>query len=219
MPKIKSIRKLSTPEYTVDIEVENTHSYQLDNGWVSHNTVSQLANTSSGIHPGHDYYYFRRVRADNKDPLTQFLIKAGVPAEPDVFKKETTTVFTFPKKLDQKAVTRNQISALDHLKLWLIYQRHWCEHKPSVTINVKENEWPSVAAWVWDHFDELSGVSFLPYDGGSYTQAPYETIDEQTYNEWVEKIPKEIDWDKLVEEDDNVEGTQTLACAAGGCEI
>jgi ribonucleoside-diphosphate reductase alpha chain len=183
-------------------------------------TVSQLVLSPSGIHPGHDRYYYRRVRSDNKDPLTKHLIDSGVPSEPDVTKPHSTTVFTFPMKLPETSITRENVSAIDHLELWLKYQRHWCEHKPSVTINVKEEEWPRVGAWVYDHFDEMSGVSFLPYDGGAYRQAPYETITEEDYNAAIINIPTDVDWDILVEMHDNVEGAQTLACsAAGGCEI
>ena len=219
MIKIKKITKLNAPEFTVDIEVENTHSYMLSNGWISHNTVSQLVDAASGIHPRHDPYYFRRVRSDIKDPLTKHLITAGIPNEPDVTKPDSTMVFTFPKKAPEDATMRGNVSAIDHLELWLKYQRHWCEHKPSVTISVKEEEWPTVGAWVWDHFDEMSGVSFLPYDGGTYRQAPYETVTKEQYEELLSKMPTNIDWSQLVEREDNVEGVQTLACVAGGCEI
>jgi ribonucleoside-triphosphate reductase (thioredoxin) len=217
--RIKSITELSEPEFTVDIEVANTHSYQLDNGWVSHNTVSQLVDAASGIHPRYARHYIRRVRSENKDPLTKFMIDQGVPFEVPEREGETSvTIFAFPKKAPEDAVITNDISAIDHLKLWLVYQRHWCEHKPSVTINVKEEEWMAVGAWVYDNFDELSGVSFLPFDRGTYVQAPYETISEDKYNELVAKVPTSIDWDLLVELQDNVEGSQTLACAAS-CEI
>jgi ribonucleoside-diphosphate reductase alpha chain len=182
-------------------------------------TVSQLVLSPSGIHPGHDHYYIRRVRSDNKDPLTKHLIDAGVPNEPDVTKPHSTTVFSFPMKLPESSITRESVSAIDHLELWLKYQRHWCEHKPSVTINVTEAEWPRVGAWVYDHFDEMSGVSFLPYDGGTYRQAPYETITKEEYDNTIINIPTIVDWDALVEVDDNVEGVQTLACTAGNCEI
>jgi ribonucleoside-diphosphate reductase alpha chain len=182
-------------------------------------TVSQLVLSPSGIHPGHDRYYYRRVRSDNKDPLTKHLIDTGVPHEPDVMKPHATTVFTFPMKLPESSITRNEVDAIKHLELWLQYQRHWCEHKPSVTINVTEAEWPRVGAWVYDHFDEMSGVSFLPYDGGSYKQAPYETITEEEYESAIINIPTNVDWDDLVEHDDNVEGVQTLACTSGNCEI
>ena len=182
-------------------------------------TVSQLTDTASGIHPRHDPYYFRRVRSDNKDPLTQHLINAGIPSEPDVMKPNSTTVFTFPKKAPKGAMMRSDVSALDHLNLWLQYQRHWCEHKPSVTISVQEHEWLDVGAWVWEHFDEVSGISFLPYDGGTYRQAPYETVTKEQYEELLSVMPKTIDWDMLYEGEDNVEGTQTLACTAAGCEL
>jgi ribonucleoside-diphosphate reductase alpha chain len=182
-------------------------------------TVSQLVLSPSGIHPGHDRYYFRRVRSDVKDPLTKHLIDSGVPNEPDVTKPDSTVVFTFPMKLPESSITRENVSAIDHLELWLKYQRHWCEHKPSVTINVREEEWMDVGAWVYRHFDEMSGVSFLPHDGGSYRQAPYETITKEEYENAIINIPTKVDWDALVEMDDNVEGAQTLACTAGNCEI
>jgi ribonucleoside-diphosphate reductase alpha chain len=182
-------------------------------------TVSQLTDSASGIYPRHDRYYFRRVRSDNKDPITQHLIKSGIPAEPDVTKPESTTVFTFPIKAPDGARVRDDISAIDHLELWLLYQRHWCEHKPSVTISVKEDEWLNVGAWVYKHFDEVSGISFLPFDGGSYRQAPYETISKEQYQQAFAKMPQTIDWTTLFELQDNVEGVQTLACSAGNCEI
>lgn len=179
-------------------------------------TVSQLVDAASGIHPRHDPYYFRRVRSDNKDPLTKYLMTSGISNEPDVTKPESTTVFTFPKKAPEGATMRSDISALDHLNLWLVYQRHWCEHKPSVTISVTENEWPSVGAWVWDHFDEISGVSFLPFDGGTYRQAPYETVTKEQYEELLVKTPETVNWEGFTEVEDNVEGAQLLACTASG---
>lgn len=182
-------------------------------------TVSQLVDSASGIHTRHDPFYIRRVRGDNKDPLTKHLIAAGVPHEPDVTKPDSTTVFSFPKKAPEGALVRSDLTAIQHLKLWLAFQRHWCEHKPSVTISVMEHEWPGVGAWVWEHFDEISGVSFLPYDGGTYRQAPYETVDREVYEQALAKMPQSIDWDSFVEHDDNVEGVQTLACTGGSCEI
>jgi len=182
-------------------------------------TVSQLTGTASGIHPQHSKYFIRRVRSDNKDPLTQFLKDQGFPSEPCVMKGDSTTVFSFPMKVEDGAVLREDLSAIEHLKLWLTFQRHWCEHKPSVTISVKEEEWPLVGAWTWEHFDEITGVSYLPMDGGTYRQAPYESIDEKTYSEMALAMPTGIDWDKMTENTDNVEGSQTLACTAGGCEI
>lgn len=182
-------------------------------------TVSQLTDSASGIHARHAEYYFRRVRGDKKDPLTQHLIDAGVTAEPCVMKPEQTVVFTFPKKAPDGALLRKDLTAMQHLKLWLAYQRHWCEHKPSVTISVNEHEWPEVGAWVWKHFDEMSGVSFLPYDGGSYRQAPYEDCTKEQYEALLATTPSTINWNSLIEVDDNVEGVQTLACTAAGCEI
>ena len=182
-------------------------------------TVSQLTGTASGIHPQHSQYFIRRVRSDNKDPLTDFLKAQGFPAEPCVMKPESTTVFSFPMRVEKGALLREDLNAIKHLRLWLLFQRHYCEHKPSVTISVNENEWPEVGAWVWNNFDEITGVSFLPMDGGTYRQAPYESMTEFEYHDMVSNMPLGIDWDKLVEGTDNVEGAQTLACTAGACEI
>lgn len=182
-------------------------------------TVSQLTGTASGIHPQHDEYYIRRVRSDNKDPLTDFLKSQGFPSEPCVMKPESTTVFSFPMRVEKGAVFRSDLTAIQHLKLWLLFQRHWCEHKPSVTISVREEEWPEVGAWVWKHFDEVTGVSFLPMDGGTYRQAPYETITQYEYHDLMTKMPTSIDWEQFLEGTDNVEGVQTLACTAGACEL
>jgi ribonucleoside-diphosphate reductase alpha chain len=180
-------------------------------------TVSQLVDSASGIHPRHSKYYIRRVRGDKKDPLTQFLIGQGVPAEDCVYKPTQTTVFSFPQRAPD-GLTRDDVTPIAHLELWLTYQRHWCEHKPSVTISVAEKDWPSVGAWTWDHFDEISGVSYLPYDGGTYRQAPYEECTEEEYNKLKASIPA-INWLDLKENTDNVEGAQMLACSAGSCEI
>jgi ribonucleoside-diphosphate reductase alpha chain len=147
------------------------------------------------------------------------MIQAGFVAEPCVMKPESTTVFSFPVKVEDGALLREELSALKHLKLWLLFQRHYCEHKPSVTISVLEHEWMDVGAWVYKHFDEVTGVSFLPMDGGTYKQAPYEETDEEQYQALLAKQPKNIDWDNFKEYDDNVEGAQTLSCTAGGCEI
>ena len=182
-------------------------------------TVSQLTGTASGIHPQHSAYFIRRVRSDNKDPLTTFLKDSGFPSEPCVMKPESTTIFSFPMKVEKGAKLREDLSAIEHLDLWLTFQRHWCEHKPSVTISVNENEWPKVGAWTWEHFDEITGVSYLPMDGGTYRQAPYESINEETYAAMVMEMPASIDWEQMTENTDNVEGAQTLACTAGGCEI
>ena len=182
-------------------------------------TVSQLTGTASGIHPQHSQFYIRRVRSDNKDPLTNFLKSQGFPAEPCVMKPDSTTVFSFPQKVGEGAVLREDLSAIEHLDLWLVFQKHWCEHKPSVTISVNETEWPKVGAWTWEHFDEVTGVSYLPYDGGTYRQAPYEEINEAEYVKLASEMPKFIDWDAFREGTDNVEGAQMLSCTAGACEI
>ena len=182
-------------------------------------TVSQLTGTASGIHPQHSAYFIRRVRSDAKDPLTAFLKESGFPWEPCVMKPESTVIFSFPMKTPEGARLREDLSAIEHLDLWLTFQRHWCEHKPSVTISVNENEWPKVGAWTWENFDEITGVSYLPMDGGTYRQAPYESIDEGQYDSLASQMPSTIDWEQMKEVTDNVEGAQTLSCTAGGCEI
>ncbi len=180
-------------------------------------TVSQLVDSASGIHPRHSKFYIRRVRGDIKDPLSSFLINQGVPSEACVYKPSQTVVFSFPQKAPD-GLTREDVTPVSHLETWLAYQRQWCEHKPSVTISVEEKDWPSVGAWVWEHFDEISGVSFLPYDGGTYRQAPYEECTEEQYNELKAKMPV-LDWSLFKEQTDNVEGAQMLACVAGVCEV
>jgi len=180
-------------------------------------TVSQLTDSASGIHPRHSKYYVRRVRGDKKDPLSQFLVGQGVPAEDCVYKPTQTTVFSFPQRAPD-GLTRSDVTPIGHLGLWLTYQQQWCEHKPSVTISVEEKDWPSVGAWTWDNFDEISGVSYLPYDGGTYRQAPYEECTEEEYESLKATMPV-IDWTQLSENTDNVEGAQMLACSAGSCEI
>lgn len=182
-------------------------------------TVSQLVDAASGMHQRHSEYYERRVRGDLKDPITQFMMSQGVAWEACVSKPETTAIFSFPIKAPEGAILREDVSAIEHLKLWLTYQRSWCEHKPSITVSVKEHEWPSVGAFVWEHFDEMSGVSFLPYDGGSYKQAPYEEITKEKYDEMFAVTPKSINWGMMIEEEDLTVGAQSLACTAGGCEI
>ena len=184
-------------------------------------TVSQLVDASSGIHTRHSQFYIRTVRGDNKDPLTRFLIDSGVPAEPCVMKPDTTTVFSFPTKAPRGAVTRDDLNAIEQLEVWLMYQRHWCEHKPSVTITVREHEWLEVGAWVFKHFDEMSGVSFLPHSDHSYKQAPYQEIEQDEYKELNKLMPKDIDWEKLseYEVEDTTVGSQTLACSGDSCEV
>jgi ribonucleoside-diphosphate reductase alpha chain len=184
-------------------------------------TVSQLVDSASGIHARHNPHYIRTVRGDNKDPLTQFLVSEGIPAEPDVMKPDSTTVFSFPMASPRGAVTRTLMTALEQLELWLMYQRYWCEHKPSVTISVKENEWMDVGAWVYKHFDEVSGISFLPFSDHTYAQAPYQDCNEDEYNEMLTKMPKSVNWSKLqdFEKEDTTSGGRELACTAGVCEV
>lgn len=185
-------------------------------------TVSQLVNSSSGLHTRHSPYYIRTVRADNKDPLTEFLKAEGVYWEPDVMSPTNTSVFFFPVQSPQGAVTRHDQTAIEALNLWEHLQDHWCEHKPSATINVKETEWMEVGAWVYDKFDKLSGVSFLPYDGGTYQQAPYTEVTEDEYRKWCEDHPTpNINWDRLSEFEtvDTTTGSQELACTGGVCEV
>lgn len=182
-------------------------------------TVSQLVNSASGIHSRHSSFYIRRIRMDKKDPVYSFLKEKGVPVEDEAHRPDSTAVFSFPIKAPEGAICRNDRTAIEQLELWLIYQRHWCEHKPSITVSVKENEWMEVGAWVYKHFDEMSGVSFLPFSDHTYQQAPYEDIEEETYNKLVAQMPTDIKWEELIEEDDATEGAQQLACVSGSCEI
>lgn len=185
-------------------------------------TVSQLVDSSSGLHTRHSPYYIRTVRADNKDPLTAFLKDSGVYWEEDVMSPENTSVFFFPIKSPEGSVTRHDQTAIEALELWKHLQDNWCEHKPSATVNVKEDEWLEVGAWVYENFDSLSGVSFLPYDGGTYKQAPYTEVTEEEFNEWIAKHPTpEINWDNLplYETEDTTTGSQELACTGGVCEV
>ncbi len=182
-------------------------------------TVSQLVDSASGIHPRHSSYYIRRVRGDKKDPLSQFLKDQGVHTEDCVMKPDSTVVFSFPIEAPEGATVRDDLTAIDHLELWMMYQKEWCEHKPSVTISVKEEEWMEVGAWVWKNFDDISGISFLPYDGGSYRQAPYEECTKEEYVKLLGNTPPKIKWNELVEVDDNVKGVQELACSSGSCEV
>ena len=184
-------------------------------------TVSQLVDAASGIHSRHSQYYIRTVRADNKDPLCDFMKSKGFKAEPCVMKGDKVTVFSFPIKSPDGAITREDKTAIEQLELWLTYQRCWCEHKPSVTISVREHEWLDVGAWVYNHFDEVSGISFLPYSEHSYKQAPYQECDEETYRELLSETPTDINWSQLqeFEDDDQTSGSQTLACSGDSCEV
>jgi len=183
-------------------------------------TVSQLTDAASGIHARHNEYYIRTVRADRKDPLCQMMMDLGFPHEPCVMKPDNVMVFSFPMKAEG-SITRNDLSAIEHLQLWLTYQRHWCEHKPSITITVREHEWMEVGAFVYKHFDEISGISFLPHSDHSYRQAPYQDCTKEEYLKALEKMPKEVDWTllKTYEKEDKTSSSQTYACSANGCEI
>jgi len=184
-------------------------------------TVSQLVDSASGIHARHNPFYIRTVRGDKKDPLTKMMVEQGFPAEDDVMKPNDTTVFSFPIKCSPDAVFRQDLTAIEQLELWKTYQVHWCEHKPSVTISVKEEEWIDVGAWVYKNFDLMSGVSFLPYSEHTYKQAPYQDCNEKEYKDLLNKMPTSVDWNKLseYEKSDMTVGSQELACSAGSCEI
>jgi ribonucleoside-diphosphate reductase alpha chain len=184
-------------------------------------TVSALVDSASGIHARHNPYYIRTVRADKKDPLAKMMLDMGFPVEDDVTKPQHTYVFSFPMKAPENAVFRKDMTAIEQLELWLTYQRHFCEHKPSITVTVKEDEWPEVGAWVWQNFDEMSGVSFLPYSDTTYKQMPYQDCTKEEYEALLAKMPKNVDWSKLAdyEKVDTTTGTQELACVSGSCEL
>lgn len=225
----KNLRKLLEQLKQKSVEVNGTFARELDiNPSTSitcvkpSGTVSQLVDSASGIHARHSEYYIRSVRGDNKDPLTQFLKDSGIPNEPDVMKPDQTTVFYFPIKSPEGAVTRSDMTALEQLELWKIYQLHWCEHKPSVTVTVQEKEWPEVGSWVYNNFDIISGVSFLPFSDHTYRQAPYEACTEEQYTKALERMPKSINWTDLsfYEVEDTTTGMQALACSSdNGCEV
>jgi len=184
-------------------------------------TVSQLVDAASGIHARHNPYYIRTVRGDKKDPLTKLMTELGFPVEDDEMNPSHTAVFSFPMKVDRSAVFRTDLTAIQQLDLWKIYQEHWCEHKPSVTISVKEDEWMEVGAWVYKDFDQMSGVSFLPFSEHTYRQAPYQDCDREQYENLLKVMPKDVDWSQLskYETVDTTVASQELACTSGSCEI
>ena len=182
-------------------------------------TVSQLVDSASGIHSRHSPYYIRTIRMDKKDSIYEFLKDKGVQVEDEAFRPDSTAVFSFPIKSPTNAITRDDRTALEELENWLIYQRHFCNHKPSVTINVREHEWMEVGAWVYKYFDEISGISFLPHSDHSYQQAPYQECTKEEYQDLLVRTPSQIDWSTFKEEEDNTEGSQTLACTGNACEI
>jgi ribonucleoside-triphosphate reductase len=183
-------------------------------------TVSQLTDAASGIHARHNEHYIRTVRADRKDPLCQMMIEKGFTHEACVMKPDSVMVFSFPMKAEG-SITRNDMTAIEHLELWLAYQRYWCEHKPSITVTVREHEWMEVGAWVYKHFDEISGISFLPHSDHSYRQAPYQDCTKAQYEELLAATPKDVDWSELKkwEKTDTTVGTQTFACSGDKCEL
>ena len=184
-------------------------------------TVSQLTGVSSGMHPWHSEYYLRSVRGDNKDPISRMMTDFGVPSEPDVTKPDSTTVFYFPVAAPKGAVTRNDLTAIQHLEIWKVYKQHWTEHNPSITVNVRDHEWTEVGAWVYKNWDVVAGISFLPHSDHTYRQAPYQEITQAEYEQWVAKMPKDILWEVLsaYESEDNTTGSQQLACVSGECEL
>ena len=185
-------------------------------------TVSQLVGVSSGMHAWHSPYYIRTVRGSKGDPISVFLKEVGIPVEDDVMKPNETYVFSFPVKAPEGAIVRNDLTAIEHLDIWMVYQRAWCEHKPSITVSVKEEEWMEVGAWVYKNFDDVSGISFLPHSDHTYKQAPYQEVTKKEYDELVAKMPKDIRWEDLsfYETEDGTSTNATLACSSdGNCEL
>jgi ribonucleoside-diphosphate reductase alpha chain len=216
LERLRDVARKTNHKYSDELEIPRSASITCVK---PSGTVSQLVDSASGIHARHNDYYIRTIRMDKKDPIYDFLKNKGVKVEDEAFRPDSTAVFSFPMKAPKGAILRNDKTALEQLELWLIYQRHWCEHKPSVTISVKDKEWVEVGAWVWDHFDEISGVSFLPHSDHTYQQAPYQDCTKKEYEALYKKTPKSIDWSEFVEIDDNTVGAQTLACTGGSCEI
>jgi hypothetical protein len=204
---------------TYDVETEQHWFWA--GGVKSHNTVSQLVDSASGIHPRYSEYYIRTVRGDKKDPLAQYMRSVGFPVEDDVMKPETTDVFSFPVKAPKKAVMRNDMTAIEQLEHYVMFKDNWCEHMVSITVYVREEEWVRVGAWLYDHFDDVCGVSFLPHSDHSYRQAPYTECTEAEYNAAVAKMPDITNWDGLraFEKEDSGTGTREWACTSGVCEI
>ena len=216
LEEIRDVARKTNKKYAEMLEIEESTSITCVK---PSGTVSQLVDSASGIHARHSAHYIRTIRMDKKDPIYTFLKEKGVQVEDEQFRPESTAVFSFPMKAPQGAITRTDKTAIEQLENWLVYQRHWCEHKPSVTISVKDDEWMQVGAWVWKYFDEISGISFLPHSDHSYVQAPYTDCTKEEYNKLKKITPNNIDFSELIEEDDMTEGSQTLACVGGACEI
>ena len=216
LEEIRDVARKTNKKYAEMLEIEESTSITCVK---PSGTVSQLVDSASGIHARHSAHYIRTIRMDKKDPIYTFLKEKGVQVEDEQFRPESTAVFSFPMKAPQGAITRTDKTAIEQLENWLVYQRHWCEHKPSVTISVKDDEWMQVGAWVWKYFDEISGISFLPHSDHSYVQAPYTDCTKEEYNKLKKITPNNIDFSELIEEDDMTEGSKTLACVGGACEI
>jgi ribonucleoside-triphosphate reductase len=216
LEEIRDVARKTNKKYAEMLEIEESKSITCVK---PSGTVSQLVDSASGIHARHSAHYIRTIRMDKKDPIYSFLKEKGVQVEDEQFRPESTAVFSFPMKAPQGAITRTDKTAIEQLENWLVYQRHWCEHKPSVTISVKDDEWMEVGSWVWKYFDEISGISFLPHSDHSYVQAPYTDCTKEQYNSLKKKTPNNIDFSELIEEDDMTEGAQTLACVGGSCEV
>jgi ribonucleoside-triphosphate reductase len=184
-------------------------------------TVSQLVDAASGIHPRHSEYFIRTVRMDKKDPMSRMMVDMGFPHEDEVTHPDSVMVFSFPMKAPSHSVVRNNLTPVEHMQLWKTYQDCYCEHKPSVTINVNERDWLLVGDWVYKHYEEISGISFMPAADHVYVQAPYQEVDYATYEAIAAKMPQQVDWLKLsdYEKEDTTKGTQELSCSAGYCEI
>ena len=216
LEEMRDVARKTNKKYAEMLEIEESKSITCVK---PSGTVSQLVDSASGIHARHAAHYIRTIRMDKKDPIYSFLKEKGVQVEDEQFRPESTAVFSFPMKAPAGALTRTDKTAIEQLENWLVYQRHWCEHKPSVTISVKDDEWMEVGSWVWKYFDEISGISFLPHSDHSYVQAPYTDCTKEQYNSLKKKTPNNIDFSELIEEDDMTEGAQTLACVGGSCEI
>ena len=216
LERLRDVARKTNKKYAEKLEIPESASITCVK---PSGTVSQLVDSASGIHARHSAHYIRTIRMDKKDPIYSFLKEKGVQVEDEQYRPDSTAVFSFPMKAPKGAITRNDMTAMEQLETWLIYQRHWCEHKPSVTISVKDEEWMEVGAWVYKYFDEISGISFLPHSDHSYVQAPYQDCSLEEYNKLKSITPQAIDFTTFIEEDDNTTSAQTLACTGSSCEI
>ena len=223
-PKAEMLRKLR--DYSIEVNKEWADSLGIHRSAAitcckPSGTVSQLTDAASGIHARHSPYYIRTVRGDRKDPITKLMVDSGIPNEPEAYHPDDVVVFSFPMKSPKGAITRNDMTALEQLEMWKIYALNWTEHKPSVTISVRDEEWLEVGAWVYSNFDICSGISFLPHSDHAYVQAPYQECTKEQYEELLKKMPKSVDWNKIsdYEAEDNTASSQTFACSGEVCEV